>query len=184
MILGFMQLGHKPFNYSAGPFGNRVLAYLVPSQVSIQILYSQLNPFIFIVLIKKIQDYHSMFWLGVKKVLLLDDVRNGGEEKTLPREFQGEGFGEKCFRKSNDPNLLIKTLVITSALLTIFTLAAASMSPKVQTVCKNTPEMFSNLTNTTKNLRTTFTKNNCDVRGLILSYPKKNLRYKFRAVEV
>ena len=52
-ILGFMQLGFKSDGSSTGRLGNTVLAYLVPFQTNIQILYSQLNPTIFVVLIKK-----------------------------------------------------------------------------------------------------------------------------------
>ena len=168
MILGLTQLAQKPINYSAGPLGNRVIAHLVPSQVSIQILYSQLNPFIFIVLIKKIQDFHAELWLLVKQILLLSDERNGEDGKAVKSEIQGNEFGKKCFKKSNDPNFLITIFVMTSVLLTVSTLAASTVSPKVQTVCKSTHELFSNPSNTTKNLRTTITKRNCDVRGLML----------------
>ena len=84
-----MEIPKKSFTYSLGKLGNKLLFYLYPSAFSLQVLYSQLNPFLYIILLKKFQanligavkaltkspatansDGHSS-WIRVAKTLLL-----------------------------------------------------------------------------------------------------------------
>ena len=164
ITLGFLQLSAKSVSYSAGNLGSKVSAYLVPSQIALQMLYSQLNPFIFIVLIKKLQDYHKKIWVLVKKVLFFRNPETTEKEVSLIKNQEKE-FGKKYFQKSNDANFLIKLFVSTSALLAVFTLIATTASPIVQTVGETAQGVCSSSLNQTQHLRKAISKVNLKVGG-------------------
>ena len=55
-IINIMQLPSQPFRLSLGKAGNTFLVYLFISLPSIQVLYSQLNPFLYLILFKLFQQ--------------------------------------------------------------------------------------------------------------------------------
>ena len=179
LILGFMQLGLKPIDYSTGRLGNTVLAYLVPSQTSIQILYSQLNPIIFIVLIRKIHDYHMNLWTLLKKILLLKKKKETeGTNAKQQSATQCEEFGYKYIRKSNDPNLLINVLVFTSAFLAFSLLTTAAVNTMSWNSSGKGLDFFSNKSSEEKQLVKTSKRTFTNVRGLtwVYYYPINKFR--------
>ena len=55
-IINFMQLPSQPLSRNLGKGGNTFLVYLFISLPSIQVLYSQLNPFLYLILFKSFQQ--------------------------------------------------------------------------------------------------------------------------------
>ena len=166
-ILGFMQLGFKSDGSSTGRLGNTVLAYLVPFQTNIQILYSQLNPTIFVVRIKQIHDYHKNLWMLLKTILLLEP--SGDTESTTSKQqsaSQSKEFGYKYIIKSNDSNLLFKVLVVTFATRALFLMATAIVNRMVWNSSGNELEFLSKTSGETKRLGKPIKRTLINVRGL------------------
>ena len=168
LIMGFIQVDQKPVEYSAGRLGNMILAYLVPTETIIQILYSQLNPFIFVVLLKKVHDYHKNVWTLLKKSLLwkkhVDDTKGTQAKESVT---QPEEFGYRCIRKSNDPNLLIKVFVFTSASLALLLLTTATVNTMVCNSSGNELKFLSNKSSETQHLVKSIKRIVINVGGLI-----------------
>ena len=73
-LIAMLDLPNKPLNYSLGKTMNKLMFYLYPSVFSLQILYSQLNPLLYLVLLKKFQtNVSTVIKLAVSK----KKVRNG-----------------------------------------------------------------------------------------------------------
>ena len=62
-VLGLLQLSEKPQNYTLGSILNGGLSYLVPTQTAIQILYSQMNPIMYLILLKKFGEHHTAVYI-------------------------------------------------------------------------------------------------------------------------
>ena len=169
LILGFMQLSLKGIDYSTGRLGNTVLAYLVPSKISVQILYSQLNPIIFIVLIRKVHEYHMNVLTLLKKILFLKETKDtDGNKAKQQSATQSEDFGYKYIRKSNDSNLLFKVLVAAFATVPLFLMATAIVNPMVWDSSGKALEFSSNKSDETKHLGKAIKRTLINVRGLTL----------------
>ena len=169
LILGFMQLGLKPIDYSTGRLGNTALAYLVPSQISVQMLYSQLNPIIFIILVRKIHDYHMNLWTLLKKILFMKNTKDtDGNQAKQQSATQSEEFGYKFIRKSNDTNLLIQVLVFTFASLALLLSTTAAVNAMSWNSSGSKLDYLSDKSSETKHLGKTIKRTVTNVRGLTL----------------
>ena len=148
-VLGLLQLSEKPQNYTLGSILNGVLSYLVPTQTAIQILYSQLNPIMYLILLKKFGEYHTAVLTFFKHILFDDRIVNedvGNSESRSEMTTKNPG-------KARKPKIQLLVLIITFAMLAAICHTALLFCIKVENSRKTNEqrigEISKNMTRTT-----------------------------------
>ena len=137
--LGLLQLSEKPEDYTWGFILNRVLSYLVPAQI--QILYSQLNPILYLILLKKFGEHHAAVLTFFKHSLFHDKIvhKNVGNSKSSSK------LVNKNLEKTSKPKFQLLALIITFALLAVICCAALLCCNKEENSRKTTEQRIAEI---------------------------------------
>ena len=111
-IVTLFQLSDKPVTFSYGKFFNKILFYLYPSAFSFQLLYSQINPLLYIILLKPFQNNVLRVTSTIVNFIL----------KTEKTELETEAKTETGGNNSKTTGLLKPSFIIFS---TVVVLCAA-----------------------------------------------------------
>ena len=137
-VVAFFQLTGKPDNYSLGYVGNKVMTYLVPTQTILQLLYSQLNPILYLLLLKKFGDHHLTIINGVKHFCFHQKIMKESKVLSVGNNSQ------KSSKSINPTKTGLKVLVFVSIFLPLSYWAAIHSSTVAGNQTKASKSLFFN----------------------------------------
>ena len=109
-------------------------------------------------------DYHKNLWTLLKRLILLKNAEDDkGSEAKQQCATQSEEFGYKYIRKSNDPILLIKGFIFTSASLALLLLTLATVNALMWNSSGSELKLLSNKSSETKHLEISIKRINAGV---------------------